>query len=189
MATDIRNWSRSGGMSGADVCVPTDDLAAALEPLIERLNHELDFSSFNIRGGEDAKGALQIIAERSAEALNTNVECVPRRIWSIRNCEQKATNVKIADALLLACDAYIEDYPFIHLPNGENAAMEMIDAWCAENGKRMKKEDKKRLAKSLTHFKEGFLYGDRILRKKFIFDNPLDPQERATDERELELVA
>jgi len=148
------------------VIVPTDELRDVLIPAIDRYNAELNFAAWENEEGAPKTGALQIIAERSAKNLGTRVDSVPRRIHSVRKVEFGATNVTIADALLLAVDIYIEETDIVHLPQGVEAGVRMIEAWNAEHGVRQSKASVKKLAKKMVRFKNGYLRHDKYLAKE-----------------------
>ena len=155
---------RAGGLGPGEVLVPTDELAAVLIPAIDKMNAELNYNVYE--GCESqSDGAMQIIAERSAKALGTRVDSVPRRLYSIRTAEFKGCAVRIADALLLAVDIKIEETDIVHLPQGMEAAREMVDAYYETIGKRPSKTQKEALAKKIVRFKNGYLYHEKYQAK------------------------
>ena len=175
---------RAGGCPPWEVIVPTDELADVLIPAIDKMQEELNYSLYD---GCESKsdGAIQIVAERAAKWLGIRVDSIPRRVYSIRTGEFASCTVRHADALLLAADIQIEHTDIVHLPQGRLAAIEMIEAYNAENGIRPRRADIEELARKLVRFKNGYLRHDKYLEKA---EAKLE-SDAWIEERQLEMVA
>ena len=179
---------KAGGCGNHEVVVPTDELAEFLLPAIDRMNAELNFTEYESDQPKD--GAIQIVAERSAKWLGIAVNSIPRRVYSIKAGEFRACTVRHADALLLACDVLIEDTTITHLPHGLPAAIEMIEAYNAENGIRPRRGDVVALARKLVRFKNGYLGHEKYqAQAEAKLESERWLEERAAQREEAELVA
>lgn len=132
--------------------VPTNDLANVIEPLIEKLNNELDGDTFSGRGGQ-RQGAIQVISDRVAPALGLGPDAVPRRLWSIRARETRTTNAELAGTILIALGTDLEEHDLPVLPGTLTDAREMASVWRRD----LKPAQRRRWARKLHRFANAYL--------------------------------
>lgn len=127
--------------------VPTPMFAEVLQPLVDRLNAEID----NFEGD----GAVQQIAHCAADCIGRAPEAITRRIYDVLHGKTLKTSAHTADGILLALDVDIEQTTIPTFPVGPKPAREMVDIHFPE----LTEFEARKLAKTLNHFCAGFLMG------------------------------
>lgn len=123
--------------------VPAHLLAAVLRPAIEKVDRGLAHG-FNL-------GARAVIAERAATHLDVKPEAVVRRLYDVLTGKCRQVQAGWADAVLMAVDEEDND-GILELPVGLPAALDRIEMRCELQGIKLKKRDKREMAKDLVEW-------------------------------------
>jgi hypothetical protein len=142
------------------VVVPTRWFAAAIEPLIEKLNIEIDGNTTgNNYNTHKPAGAIDTIASRASHILGEKPEAMSRRLFSVRKCDYQTLGHELAEAFAMALDTSCEQLDVPAVPGSDRGAYEMVDAWDDIAMQGMSEFEKRQLAKKLRRFTIGLLQG------------------------------
>lgn len=139
---------------------PTSMLAALLRPAIERENDIPNGIDQEPVGGIEKiiRGMPPVLTQRTTgKKRPLQPQSVPRRIWSILHEETKATNIELADALLLGAGIRIEETDLPTLPGGIVAAKEMVQVRADLKGIDLTPEQVTQFGKELVQWTKGFM--------------------------------
>jgi hypothetical protein len=156
------------GQSGWTVAA-YDDYRGVLLPKLYRLEDEIDadWSGDKMFEKDQVRGltAIQMISIRYATRFDKEADSVNRRLYRlIHNPGGQEDRVAIdygdADEILLCTDnSLIENHSSIPCLAGRQiAANEMVESYEDAKGIKMDDDEKKKLAKSLYHFSQGYIW-------------------------------
>ncbi len=136
---------------------PTEMLHDVIEPLIGKLDKELNGGRHGETYKEAGEGGLYAMARAAEQYYPHSAGAIVRRLYDIRKKTTLATRVELAEALLMAVNINIEDTELPTLPAGRAAAVEMVEVYYELQGQTINKSDTLALADELTRFTKAFL--------------------------------
>jgi hypothetical protein len=135
--------------------VSSADLAAFLRPRLAAANTGTPETTGTTKGS----GAIRQLAKTAARHLELKPESLERRIQVVLTGRSSSISASLADALMLACGARLEDHtPELALHT--RPAREAVSAWADARGIPLTEDEFHDTVRRLQAFSEAYLCAD-----------------------------